>query len=95
VPTKTNDFIKELEDNPKKFETIRLEFEFKNKSFKGYAVPMMESCHNGFCNELDITLNDKHLDVIRCTNNGWRMTGIKPQGLVNVIGDEILLGYDK
>jgi hypothetical protein len=87
-------FIKELEDNPKKFETVPLRFEFKDKSYEGYAVPMMESCQDGICNELDITLNDRHLGVIRCAKQGWRMTAVKPQGLVNVIGEKILLWYE-
>lgn len=92
--TMLKDFIAGLEAEPVKTQTIPLKFEFKNQLYQGYAVPMMESCHDGTCTELDITLNDKHLGVIRCTKNGWRMTNIKPQGFVNAIGEEIVPWYE-
>lgn len=88
------EFIKELEADPRKSEVVPLQFEFKNKTYDGYAVPMIESCEKGICNELDVTLNDEHMGIIRCTKNGWRMTDIKPQALVNTIGEEILLWYE-
>ena len=88
------EFIKELEADPGKFETIPLRFDFKKKTYAGYAVPMMSSCRDGICNELDVTLNDKHMGVIRCTKDGWRMTDVKPQALVSAIGEEIFLWYE-
>lgn len=88
------DFVAELEADPKKLETVPLDLEYKNKQFKGFAVPMMESCAGGTCNEFDVTLNDKHLGVIRCAKNGWYMNGVKPQSFVNAIGEELFLWYE-
>src|SRR5687767_14311190 len=88
------EFIAELEKDPKKTAVVPLDFEFKGKQYKGMAVPMMMSCQEGVCSDLDVTLNNKHLGVIRCKKEGWRMTNVKPQGLVNAIGEEIHLWYE-
>jgi hypothetical protein len=55
---------------------------------------MMAVCSEGVCNDLDVTLNDEHLGVIRNTKNGWRMTDVKSQALINAIGEQILLWYE-
>jgi hypothetical protein len=83
------DFIEELKKEPERVVTIPLEFKFTNKLYKGFAVPMMESCSDGVCKDLDITLNDKHIGIIRNTKDGWRMPGIKPQAFINTIGKTI------
>jgi hypothetical protein len=83
------DFISELKADPAKFETIALEFEFQDKLYIGYAVPMPEQCQDGICNEYDIILNDRNLGVIRCKKDGWRMNNVKPQAFVNAIGNAI------
>jgi hypothetical protein len=59
------------------------------------AVPMLAVCSAGVCNDLDITLNDDHFGIIRNTDKGWRMTDIKPQGLVNAIGAQIAAHYQQ
>src|SRR4051812_34883769 len=38
-------------------EGIPISFELKGKVYKGEALPMTQSCHEGVCNELDVTLN--------------------------------------
>jgi hypothetical protein len=88
------DFIKELEEEPRKFETVALDFEFKDKQYRGFAVPMMESCSEGVCTELDVTLNDKHIGILRHSPKGWRMTNVKPQAFVNTIAAEIEMSYE-
>lgn len=67
---------------------IQLDFDYNSKKYSGVAIPVMSSCNEGVCQQLDITLNKKHLGVIRCTKNGWRITGVK-QGIVNVIGKQV------
>jgi hypothetical protein len=54
---------------------------------------MMTSCRNGVCDRLDVTLNKKHLGVIKYTKNGWRLTDA-PQGLVNAIGEKVFEWYE-
>jgi hypothetical protein len=72
---------------------IPLSFEYRGKTHEGVAVPVMSSCDDGVCHQLDITLDRKHLGVIRNTEKGWKITGV-PQGLTNAIGEIILDWYD-
>src|ERR1044071_1200240 len=46
------EWLKELEK-----EVIPLEFDYKEETFKGEGVPIPETCHDGVCTQLDITLN--------------------------------------
>jgi hypothetical protein len=87
------DMIKEFESEPEKTVPIPLNFVYKNKQYEGIGIPVMSSCVNGVCQYVDITLNNKHIGVIRCTPKGWRITGV-PQGFVNVIGDAVFHAYE-
>jgi hypothetical protein len=87
------EMIAELEKEPEKAIPIPLEFEYKGKEYKGMGVPLMSSCEGGVCQQLDVTLNKKHLGVIKCTKNGWKLTDV-PQGLANAIGQEVHLWYE-
>lgn len=87
------DMIAEIEKEPEKALTVPLEFQYKGKEYKGIGVPVISSCENGVCQQLDITLNNKHLGVIKCTRNGWKLTDT-PQGLANAIGQELHLWYE-
>lgn len=89
------DFISELKSEPVKTEIIRLAFTFNNKKYQGFAVPLPDSCLDGKCDNLDITLNDEHLGMIRLTEKGWRMTNVKPQKLVTMIGSQIEDWYNE
>jgi hypothetical protein len=74
-----------LEQNPEMMIPVQLNFEYRNKSYTGVGIPIMSSCHDNNCYELDITLNDKHLGILKCGAKGWRISGVA-QGLVNTIG---------
>src|ERR1043165_1366019 len=78
-----HDFIRELEEEPEKTVPINLEFDYRGKNYSGVAIPVMSSCDDGICHQLDITLNKKHLGVIKNKREGWHITGV-PQGLTNV-----------
>lgn len=75
-------------------EAIPIEIEHKGKTYKGEALPIPESCHDGVCDQLDVTLNDEHMGIIRNTPSGWKMKYVKDQKLVDAIGEEILLWYE-
>lgn len=83
---------KELEDEPEKTSLVPLTFAYKGKDYKGVGVPIISSCTNGVCQQLDITLNKKHLGVLKCTKNGWRITDV-PQGLAKAIGEKVAMWY--
>lgn len=76
--------IQEFRDEPEKTVPIPLEFEYKAKKYNGTAVPVMSSCENGLCQQLDVTLNREHVGVLRNTAKGWRISSVA-QGLVNAI----------
>jgi hypothetical protein len=87
------DLASELEKEPEKTVPIPLHFEYRGKVYDGVAVPVMSSCDEGVCRQLDITLNREHLGVIRNTPKGWKITNA-PQGLTNAIGDIIQDWYE-
>lgn len=82
------EIIEQLEKDP-----VPLQFVYKEKTYKGEGVPITETCHDGVCYELDITLNDESIGIIRCAKSGWKMDGVE-QGLVDAIGEEILLYFE-
>jgi hypothetical protein len=86
--------IDELEKEPEKSTPVPLNFEYKGKTYIGDGMPVISSCEDGVCKELDITLNKEHLGIIRCTEKGWRMNDVKGQGLVNAIGEHVFDWYE-
>ena len=87
------DMIKEFEQEPEKSVPIEFDFTYKGRHYEGIGIPVMSSCENGVCKQVDITLNNKHVGVIRLTPKGWRITG-QPQAFVNTIGDLISRFYE-
>src|SRR5436305_4873752 len=49
------ELIAQLEKDP-----VPLEIEYNGQTYKGEAVPVNQTCHDGICDELDITLNDEN-----------------------------------
>jgi hypothetical protein len=88
------EFVAELKADSSKLDIIPLDFTYKEKNYTGMAIPLMDSCINGRCNEFDIILNEENKGILRCTKNGWRMTHLKPQSLVNAIAEIIFLWYE-
>jgi hypothetical protein len=75
-------------------ETIPLELEYDGKNFKGEAVPIPETCEDGVCFQLDVTLNEENLGIIRSGKSGWKMDNIEDQKFIDAIGNEIMLYYE-
>lgn len=82
------DIIAQLEADP-----VPLEFEYKGVTYKGEGVPISETCRNGVCYQMAVSLNDENLGIIRCAKSGWKMDGVE-QGLVDAIGNEIFLYFE-
>jgi len=83
------EFIAQLEKEP-----VPLQLEYNGKTYKGEAVRIPETCHDGVCPELDITLNDEHLGILHNMKSGWKMDEVKDQKLIDAIGHEVLLWYE-
>ncbi|MGX5816669.1 hypothetical protein ACWKWU_00645 [Chitinophaga lutea] len=83
------DMIHELEQK-----VVPLEFEFDGQTWKGEAVPVPGTCHDGVCFALDVTLNDEHLGIIRSLKSGWKLDHDEDRKLAAAIGEEIVLWYE-
>ena len=81
--------IKDLKKHPEQLTPVPLEFEHKGKKYSGGGVPILNTCEGGICHELDITLDKKHIGIIRQIEGKWKMTEAKSQSLANAIGDAI------
>jgi len=85
-------FLKEIIAQLEK-EPIPLEFDYNGVHYKGEGVPISETCSTDVCYEVDITLNDENLGIIRCAKSGWKMDRVE-QGLIDAIGNEIFLYFE-
>jgi hypothetical protein len=78
------DLISELEQEP-----VLLNFTYKDQEYTGEALPIREACHDGICEELDITLNDEHLGIIRRLKSGWKMDNQQDDKFIQAIGEAV------
>jgi hypothetical protein len=81
--------ISQLEQDP-----VPLEFDYKGVTYKGEAVPMPGSCHDGVCDQLDVTLNNTHWGLIFYDGKTWKMKYVKDPKLAEAIGAEIMMWYE-
>jgi hypothetical protein len=86
------DFIKEIEEEPIKTASIPLSFEYKGKKYEGIAIPVISSCTDGLCHQLDVTINKKHLGQVKYNKGKWKINDVS-QSLTNIIGSIILDWY--
>jgi hypothetical protein len=76
-------------------EPFPIEFDHNGKKYSGTATPIKSSCQDDVCYEHSIELNKENLGVIACNVNGaWSSSTITDQGLVDAIGQELLLYYE-
>jgi len=96
TPTQRSHLIKFLKEMIRELEeeVIPLEFEYNGTVYKGEAVPVPDACEAGVCYQLDITLNEEHMGIIRSAKTGWKMDLVKDQKLINAIGDVIRAYYE-
>lgn len=85
-------FLREVIDQLEK-QPIPLEFEYEGTLYKGEGVPVSETCSEDVCYEVEITLNDNYMGIIRCAKSGWKMDRVE-QGLIDAIGNEIGLYFE-
>lgn len=82
------DIIAQLESDP-----IPLEFEYKGQLYKGEGIAIAQTCQKGFCYEVDVTLNDQPMGIIRSAKSGWKMDRAEP-GLVETIGRQMMEHFE-
>ena len=86
-------FLKQIISQLEK-EPVPIAFEYNGHAYKGQGIPITQTCAKGFCYELDITLNDDPVGIIRYGKRGWKMDLVKDQKLVDAIGEQILKWYE-
>ena len=64
-------------------------FEYEGEIYKGEAMPVSQTCVDGFCSELEVIINDQAIGIIKRLKNGWKIDGTKDQKFVDAIGEEI------
>src|SRR4030095_3176279 len=96
APTQRSHLIQFLKEWVRQLEkeVIPLELEYNGEIYKGEGVPIPETCQDGVCFQLDVTLNDENLGIIRTGKTGWKMDNIKDQKFIDAIGQEIMLYYE-
>jgi hypothetical protein len=72
-----------------KQEPLPLEFEFDGHLYKGNALPIQQTAHDGIYDIYEITLNDKTLGLARRLKSGWKMELLADKKLVGFIGKAI------
>jgi hypothetical protein len=83
------DMIKQLEKTP-----VPIQLEYKGEKFKGQGIPVMETCENGVCSALEISLNGEHIGIITRLKSGWKMNEVKDQDFIDAIGEVIQQWYE-
>jgi hypothetical protein len=83
------EMIAQLEHEP-----VPIEFEYEGKLYRGEGVPISQSCHDGICQEFEVTLNDEHRGIIHCAKSGWKMNEVQDKHLIALIGSQIALSYE-
>lgn len=86
------DFLKEILHQLQS-EVIPLEFEYNDQVYKGEAVPLPETCIDGICYQLDVTLNDENMGVARHMKSGWKLDKSDDKKFVEALGNEIMSHY--
>jgi hypothetical protein len=78
------ELITQLEKEP-----IPIQFEYEEETYAGEAMPISQTCVDGVCAELDVTINDQHIGIIKRLKNNWKIDGAKDQKFVDAIGEKI------
>ena len=52
-------------------------------------MPISQTCVDGVCSELDVTINDQSIGIIKRLKSGWKIDGAKDQKFVDAIGERI------
>jgi hypothetical protein len=86
-------FLKDIIDQLEK-EPIPIHFEYNGITYKGEGVPISQTCAKGICYEVDITLNDENLGILRYAKSGWKMDLVEDKKLVKAIGAVVMEYFD-
>jgi hypothetical protein len=86
-------YLKEMAAQLEK-EPVPLELEYKGKKYKGEAIPIAQTCHDGVCSSLQISLNGEYVGILNRKKSGWKMDEMKDEKLIEAIGEVVLAWYE-
>lgn len=78
------DYISQLEKRP-----VPLEIQYKDRTLKGEATPVPQTCEEEHCFELEVLLDEQNLGIIHLTDKGWKMKHVADKKMVDAIGTDI------
>ena len=79
-----HELVEQLQKEP-----IPIQFEYEGEIYAGEAIPISQTCVDGVCAELDVTINDQHIGIIKRLKNNWKIDGAKDQKFVDAVGEKI------
>jgi hypothetical protein len=74
-------------------EPVELQFDYKGETYSGEAVPITQTCEEGSCEEWDISLNDRHIGILRKMKSGWKLQELEDKKLIKTIGEQVMAFY--
>lgn len=77
-----------------KTERVPIDLIYLGVRYKGEAIPIPSSCREEVCFDLEIILNGESRGIIHSTMDGWKMEKAADQGLIDAVGEQILLWYE-
>ena len=83
------EYVAQLEKEP-----VPIEFEYNGQEYKGEAVPVQWTCEKKMCHELEVSLNNDTLGIIRRASRGWKMDLVQDQKLVDAIGEQLTKWFE-
>lgn len=76
-------------------EPIPILFHYKDRDYEGEGIPVQETCGDGWCKEVAVSLNNEPVGIMRHLKSGWKMHGVEDKGLIKAIGKEINKWFDE
>jgi hypothetical protein len=69
--------------------SLEFKFEYKDKVYKIEAVRLSETCREGTCSEMSISMDNRHLGIIKKRKTGWKMDNAEDPKMIVALGKMI------
>lgn len=80
--------LKEMINDLQK-KALEFEFEYQGSAMKAEAMPISQTCMEGGCSAYDISVNNKHLGIIKQRKSGWKLDNAPDPKFIQAIGKAI------
>jgi hypothetical protein len=76
-------------------EPLTFELEYKGEKIKGEATAVRASCHGRECFEYDVSINNRHLGMLKQLKTGWKMDNAEDPKLITAVGKAIDIALEE